>query len=353
MKVNLEDYNMENKKFYKKKLDITDNSFGKERRKEMVEEIADKGTYLPKSVLIEDMDQGVIDFIKSDKGLGITIDGEKVPAMLLTNQKWSEFNTNWANSDEYRDLKIPFITIIRNGDIQQGENQAGYWNIPGGDTYTYMKVPTFDGIRKGVDLYKIPQPTSVNLTYEVRLFANKFKDVNKFNVKVQKVFQSKQAYVSINGHPMPLHLEAVVDETNNDFEDRRFYVNMIEMKLLGYVLDEEDFIVTSTIDRTSVDFSENSIKKTIYKINDDSIIYNYKFSKFRKYLDFISDLNFEINENSISSELGGWTFNINDEEIILGTANHLIKMGDVISISNPNIGNNNIKFNLKGKLIMI
>jgi hypothetical protein len=46
---------------------------------------------------------------------------------------------------------------------------------------------TWDGARKGFDVYKVPQPTSVDMTYEVRIFTNRMKDLNKFNRKVQKL----------------------------------------------------------------------------------------------------------------------------------------------------------------------
>jgi hypothetical protein len=38
-----------------------------------------------------------------------------------------------------------------------------------------------------MDLYKVPQPTSVDLMYEVRLFTNKMKDLNKFNRKFKEL----------------------------------------------------------------------------------------------------------------------------------------------------------------------
>jgi hypothetical protein len=51
--------------------------------------------------------------------------------------------------------------------------------------------------------------------------------------------------------PMPLKLESIGDESNiEDFENRRFYVQMFEMKLLGYILDEDDYEVVPTINRT-------------------------------------------------------------------------------------------------------
>jgi hypothetical protein len=92
--------------------------------------------------------------------------------------------------------------------------------------------------------------TSVDLMYEVRLFTNKMKDLNKFNRKIQRA-SSQINHINVNGHPMPLKLESIGDESNiEDFENRRFYVQMFEMKLLGYILDEDDYEVVPTINRT-------------------------------------------------------------------------------------------------------
>lgn len=239
-------------KGYRTNININPGKFGPERRQEILDTISDKGTFLPKGVLEEDMDESFVDFMKSKDGLFMTsTDGDEVPVIFLTIQRWTEFSKTWQFSDKYKNIELPFITIVRKPDIQQGENQAGLWNIPGNRTYTYMKVPTWDGNRKGVDLYKIPQPTSVDLTYEVRIFTNKMKDLNKFNRKIQRAFQSRQCYINVNGHPMPLHLETIGDESNiDDFENRRFYVQLFEIKLLGYIMDEEDFEVVPTLNRT-------------------------------------------------------------------------------------------------------
>jgi hypothetical protein len=92
-----------------------------------------------------------------------------VPVIFLTIQRWTEFSKTWQFSINIKNIELPFITVVRK-DIQQGQNQAGLWNIPGNRSYTYMKVPTWDGARKGFDVYKVPQPTSVDMTYEVRIF---------------------------------------------------------------------------------------------------------------------------------------------------------------------------------------
>ena len=216
-------------KGFKTNININPSKIGPDRRQEILDGITDNGTFLPRGVSEEDMDEAFVDFINNE--LGITIDGQKVPVLFLTIQRWSEFSKTWKFTDNYKDIQLPFITVVRQPDIQQGQNQAGLWNIPGNRTYTYMKVPTWDGIRNGVDLYKVPQPTSVDITYEVRLFTNRMRDLNKFNSKTQKAFQSRQAYLNTKGHPMPVHLENISDESNiDDFENRRFYVQLLILK---------------------------------------------------------------------------------------------------------------------------
>ena len=263
-------------KGYMTNINIVNGKIGPEKRQEWLDGIADKGTFLPKGVLEEDMDQEFINFMNNDKRVSLTIDGKKVPVVFLTIQRWTEFTKTWEFSDEYKNIKLPFITVVRKPDIQQGQNQAGLWNIPGDRTYVYYKVPTWDGIRKGIDLYKVPQPTPVDMTYEVRLFTNRMKDLNKFNRKVQRAFQSRQCYITPNGHPMPLHLETIGDESNiDDFQNRRFYVSLFEMKLLGYLLDEEDFEVVPTINRAIAAFEVEekllSAKLTIEPLNKGNV----------------------------------------------------------------------------------
>lgn len=272
-------------KGFRTDININNGKIGPERRHEILDGIADNGTYLPKGVLEEDMDQAVVEFAKSDKGFSIIIDGKKVPVIFLTIQRWTEFSKTWQFSDKYKDIQLPFITIIRKPDIQQGQNQAGLWNIPGNRTYTYMKVPTWDGVRKGIDLYKIPQPTPVDMTYEIRLFTNRMKDLNRFNRIFQRAFQSRQCYINVNGHPMPLHLETIGDESNiDDFENRRFYVQLFEVKLLGYILDEEDYEVIPTLNRLmlvtevreQVTLADNIILKPTVNLNTVNFTFNFK-----------------------------------------------------------------------------
>lgn len=254
-------------KGFKKNMPLSPIKVGSERRQELLDNIANQGTYLPRGVYYEDMDKSFIEFVERD--LKIVIDGVDVPVLFLSIQRWSEFNKTWQYADQFKDIKMPFITIVRRPDIQVGTNQAGNWNIPQGRrTYTYLKVPTWNGNVKGIDVYKVPQPTAVDITYDIRLFCNRMRDLNKLNDLVQRTFQSRQHYISVNGHPMPILLESISDESPiEDFENRRFYVQRFEMKLMGYLLNEDEFEIIQTTRRTIIT-TEIEINKTKNNLND-------------------------------------------------------------------------------------
>jgi len=251
-------------KGFRKQIKLTSQHVGVERRQELLDDIADGNGFLPQGVDIKDMDVTFVDFVKEK--LKIEIDGEQVPVIFLTIQRYTDFTKIWKFVDEYKNIKMPFITVVRKPDIQKGTNQAGLANIPGHQHWSYYKVPTNDGARIGMDIYKIPQPTAVDITYEVRFFSNKMSDVNVIHNKVQREFNAIQSYIYPKGHPMPVTLPTVTDESNvEDFENRRFYIQAFEMLLAGYILDEEDFVVQPTINRAmvlseiAVDPSDNQI----------------------------------------------------------------------------------------------
>ena len=168
-----------------------------------------------------------------------------------------------------------------------------------------MKVPTFEGGRRGIDVYKIPQPTAVDFTYEVRLFCNRMRDLNKLNAKVQYAFNAIQFYVRVNGHPMPITLESIGDESNiEDFDKRRFYVQPFEMKLAGYILDEDQFEVIPAVNRAMAMFeiSEKSRQPALrIKADKPNNLISFEMiykPRAEKNFDFIAE--YDMNLTSIS-----------------------------------------------------
>jgi len=226
-------------------------------------------TFLPRSVDHADLDKGFIEFV--DKELDLVVGGEKVPVQFMSSQRWAEFARGWKNSDKYKNLKIPFISVVRKPNAQQGTNPADY-KIPVRKTFSYVNMPVWDGNKKGVDIYKIPNPVGVDLTFTVRLFSYKMRQLNEFNKKVLQTFASAQAYVNIKGHYFPIMLESIGDDSTMDSIDaKRYYVQTYEMKLMGYIVDEEEFEITPAITRAfvAIESSDKSIRPISKVISDD------------------------------------------------------------------------------------
>jgi hypothetical protein len=256
-------------KNYRKDLSITPHKQGLEQRQSILDDIANQGTYLPKGILHEDMDGEMVNFVRD--GIDLTLNGEKVPVIFLTSQRWGEFTKTWQYTDIDKNIKLPFITIVRKPDAQQGTNYAGTFNIPGKPTFTYMKIPTWDGNRRGYDIYKIPQPVSVDIMYEVRIFCNRMRDLNTMNRKMLTTFSPLEKYIRVNGHPIPLIMDSIGDEsTINNLEERKYYVQLYTIKMMGYLLDEDDFVVTPAVSRgiNFYEISENMYKAP-YQLNVD------------------------------------------------------------------------------------
>lgn len=237
------------------------------QRQTLYDKIDEKTTFFPKGVLHEDLDNGFFSFVRNK--LELIIDGEKVPALFLSQQRWNEFSQTWQFQDEFENIKIPFIIILKkyNTDISQTPR---LYNIPVDRKYTYKKVPTWDGNRKGFDIYRIPYPIPIDMDYEVKLFCYKIRDLNEFNKNVLKAFPHRQAYAEVNGHYIPLHLEGVDDESNlTSIDEKKFYVQNYNMKLVGFLLDEKDFEVVPAINRTFsvLEIDEPGERKPLKRLN--------------------------------------------------------------------------------------
>ncbi len=348
-------------KGFRKNLKLTTPKVGVERRQEILNDIADQGTFLPRGVSYEDIDGTFIEF--AEKDLEIVIDGEKVPVIFLTLQKWSEFSKTWQHSDKYKNVKMPFITVVRKPNPQVGTNQAGLFNIPGRNTYTYMKVPTFEGGRRGIDVYKIPQPTAVDFTYEVRLFCNRMRDLNKLNTKVQYAFNAIQYYVRVNGHPMPITLENIGDESNiEDFDKRRFYVQPFEMKLAGYILDEDQFEVIPAVNRAMAMFEiSDKVRQPALRVKADKtnnlISFNLIYKpKSDKDFSFVSEYDMTLTTISGVKDITNIIIKIDGIEKfngvnINGSTQFVVNAGQTVFISVTKDYYQTCKFQIGGYLI--
>lgn len=248
-----------------------------DRRQELLDRITKSDSFLPDSILHEDLDGGMLDFIK--KNFVVVSDGKNIPIIpkILTIQRWAQFQNTWEFSDDDGNIDLPFIAIIRKPDVQPGTNPVVQRTIPDRQTFYYASVPTWNGNQLGADVYRIPQPVAVDITYEISIVCNKIRDLNRFNKIVLQKFSSRQAYTSVKGHFIPIVLDSIDDNTPMDTLDgRRFYIQNYKFTMLGFLVDSEEFEVKPAVSRMFLmnEFIQpkNLQKKYINKTIDITVV---------------------------------------------------------------------------------
>ena len=119
------------------------------------------------------------------------------------------------------------------------------------------------------DLYSMKQPLSVNFMYTISVICNKYEILNKFNETMQYEFSALECYIAPNDHPMPMVIENINDESEYSIDDRKYYAQSYQIKLMAYIIRAEDFKVTKIPSRyvTKIMIDEN--RKTKKKRFDD------------------------------------------------------------------------------------
>ena len=234
---------------------------GPERRFDRIMTIMDKSTVLPKAVMYEDIDQAVLDWVEKD--LSISYNGKELPTYkLFSNQRISEYGQTWQYTDDEGNVSMNFKTITRDNNPQMGNNQGGLSNVPGKRLYTLFKVPVKDDSGDEIlEIYSMRQPMSIDMVYTLVLVCDKYKLLNDMNIKVNDSFKSLEHYIYPNGHPMPLLLEAIEDESVYTINDRKYYSQAYKIKALGYIIKPEDFEVTRVPSRFKVSLGGSSRKE--------------------------------------------------------------------------------------------
>lgn len=301
------------------------------RREELLEEINKDGTFLPKSILHADLDGGFLDFVKNE--LETVVEGKRVPVIeiLITTQNWSQFTETWNFQNIDKNVELPFITIVRNPEVKYGTNPALLYNIPNRRQYYYASVPTWDGQRKGMDVYKIPQPVPVDITYSVKILCNRMRELNKFNQIVLEKFASRQAYTRVKGHYIPIINTNISDESVMESDKRKFYIQSYDFTLMGFLIDENEFEVAPAISRALTLIETNTVTtkspRKVYPENPDQFdidvifvsgntivndLFNYRADLTLLKSDNIDTFDVYVNNQYYGSDLSLVQINTND-----------------------------------------
>lgn len=304
------------------------------RREQIKDMITKDGTYLPKSLLHADLDKGFLQFV--EEKFNIVSEGKKIPVVdiIITTQNWSQFLETWDFQNIDKNIEPPFLTIIRNPEVKYGNNPAVLYNIPNRRMYYYMEVPTWDGNRKGADIYKIPQPVPIDLKYTVAIVCNRMREVNTLNQRVMETFASRQAYQIINGHYIPIINDGFTDESVMDLEKRKYYIQKYDFTMMGFLIDENQFEVFPAISRTFQVFEVDQRtpkrkQKKEQPVKPESIIYEYQNSATTKeyFFEYTCNLYFEESKN-----VKNYSVYINDQYYGDDVTIIQVNNGDIIKV---------------------
>lgn len=246
-------------------------SIGKERRLNMSKVLLENQPHFPKTLTYEDFDREVFNWL--DNEFDLYSEGKRFNTYkLFSNQRITEYGQTWKNVDEKGNLDINFKTITREPNPQKGEIQGGNYNIPGDITFPIFKVQALDenGVEY-IEVYSMRQPTQVNFIYTVGVFTNTYKILNQMNAKIQEQFKSIEKYIFPNGFAIPMELNSVNDESEYTIDDRKYYSQTYQIKVMGYVVTEDDYVVSKMPSRARIHIGSG--KNVKEKKNDEEPLF--------------------------------------------------------------------------------
>jgi len=228
--------------------------YGVDRIAKLMEDTDQDTKYLPRTILFEDIDTAVFDYV-SNGGLKLYVDGKEVPTFYLENERWGEFSKTWMFTDDDKNVPTPYITVRRIGK-GKGTRLGVKHRVPQPRKFRYMDVPILDAGEIIYLRFKMPEPTNVDLTHEISLFTKYREDVNAFDEIVFKNFASEQEYVWIKGNPIPLKLDGTEEaNTIENIDGDRFYVSKYTVITRGFIQDEKEFEITKTLRKTRISYT--------------------------------------------------------------------------------------------------
>lgn len=216
--------------------------------------------FLPQKLFLEDLDQGIKDYIDS---LNISMINEngimaQVPLIWLTQELWAERKMNWKEmrNELGEEITRPFMTIYRT--MAAPGTSPLKRTIPKKMTFRYVKVPVFDGTLKGYELYKIPQPVYVDTHYTLSLFTHYMVDVNEFyEMILAEGYSDGQGYMKINGYNISSKLNGDPTENNKtDMTQEKVFRIDIPILVQGKIVDPTKFEKVNTITKVLIKISE-------------------------------------------------------------------------------------------------
>jgi hypothetical protein len=228
--------------------------YGIDRIEELMRETDVKTKYLPRTILLEDLDQALFDYVNLN-GMKLVIDNQIVPTFYLDNDRWGEFSKTWKFMDNDKNVPTPYITV-RRINKQIGTRLGTKYRIPQPRKFRYLNVPILDSGEVIYLQFKMPEPTNVDLIYEISLFTKYRVDVNLYDEQVLKNFASRQDYLFVKGNPIPIIFEGFAEANPiENIDGDRYFVSKYAVKVLGFIQDEKEFEISKSLRKTKIGYT--------------------------------------------------------------------------------------------------
>ena len=220
--------------------------------------------FLPQKLDLEDIDKGIYNFIKN---LNITVMDETgnsrvIPVIFNSQELWAERRMNWKSmrSEYGEELTRPFLVLTRTS-VKKGTSPLKR-TIPVKKKFTWLKVPNFDGTLKGYYLYKIPQPTYVDVGYELVLVTAYIEDTNKYYENmIRDAYSDGQGYMNINGYSIHSIIDDPSETREEGLDTEKIYEINFPITVHGKFVDPTKFERVNTITKIQIKINEKKSGK--------------------------------------------------------------------------------------------
>jgi hypothetical protein len=341
----------------KNTLHLNKNNDPIEQRLSYVKEILKDSTFLPKTVVYKDIDETFVKWAEDE--LKMVFEGNELPTYaLFSNQRYSEYMQMWETMDDNNNLLLNFKVITRENNPKGGNLYTGAGIIPTTTKYLMNRVEALNdqGEMCSVE-YRMAQPMAVDLNYKITLVTNKYELLNKFNMMMLDKFSSLHAYIYPNGHPMPMKLKNISDESDYTVDDRQYFAQTYDITLMAYIITEKDFdievkpvvslrCIGGDIQKRKpqVEIEEFEIintcpEKTKERYYNQPLKINISFQQCGNMrCEFTIDCNMTFT-NYEGDNIRSCIIKVNDEPIVLNNNKVSVKENDVINIKITKINN--------------
>lgn len=221
---------------------------GKARVSQIIAESDRKTTFHPEGIQLDDIDLAFFEDLKSDIP---SFRGKELNVVWPNVQKWGDFLNTFKIQDEDGNVARPYCVVQRTASKKGTKNSEKY-NIPNNRLFTYAKIPVTDPDGKliGADIYQIPQPITIDLTYEVAFTSSTQVEMNRFVEYMYTKYASFQSYISVKGHFMPVTMENDIFEKSTQVDEEGNYMQKFEFLCKAYIKNPDEFRIVRSIRRS-------------------------------------------------------------------------------------------------------